>query len=269
MAVSLLFGSLVATFLTLVVIPLGCISARHHFSRAGDDHHRPLPDGGAPTPPSPAGPFHGGSGGSGGPAAAASGSPAAASSSARPARLQRRSEETPAAGEPVPTASSGRPPRLARKGEQVTPSAAAVDEPIGAAAPAGRPPRLMKRAPDVPAELNTATATATAAVAARPPRLVRKSDMAAPVEPTVEPGPFDQPFEMASLADVAASVDELSDENDIDPSTRLAPQERSPAPVSAPDSTAATVPDDVEPTAVRRSSSKPRRSRKSTTESDK
>ena len=31
MAVSLLFGSLVATFLTLVVIPLGCVSARKYF----------------------------------------------------------------------------------------------------------------------------------------------------------------------------------------------------------------------------------------------
>jgi multidrug efflux pump subunit AcrB len=31
MAVSLLFGSLVATFLTLVVIPLGCLSARNYF----------------------------------------------------------------------------------------------------------------------------------------------------------------------------------------------------------------------------------------------
>ena len=32
MAVSLLFGSLVATFLTLVVIPLGCVSARKYFT---------------------------------------------------------------------------------------------------------------------------------------------------------------------------------------------------------------------------------------------
>ena len=35
MAVSLLFGSLVATFLTLVVVPLGCISARKRFLAAG------------------------------------------------------------------------------------------------------------------------------------------------------------------------------------------------------------------------------------------
>ena len=33
MAVSLLFGSLVATFLTLIVIPLGCVSARKYFKR--------------------------------------------------------------------------------------------------------------------------------------------------------------------------------------------------------------------------------------------
>ena len=38
MAVSLLFGSLVATFLTLIVIPLGCISARKYFKpRKVDD----------------------------------------------------------------------------------------------------------------------------------------------------------------------------------------------------------------------------------------
>ena len=43
MAVSLLFGSLVATFLTLVVIPLGCVSARKYFTG------RP-PHGGAPKP---------------------------------------------------------------------------------------------------------------------------------------------------------------------------------------------------------------------------
>ncbi|MEZ5713852.1 MAG: efflux RND transporter permease subunit [Paracoccaceae bacterium] len=51
MAVSLLFGSLVATFLTLVVIPMGCISARNHFEAIHG------PDGGP----------HGGSAGRSGP----------------------------------------------------------------------------------------------------------------------------------------------------------------------------------------------------------
>ncbi len=59
MAISLLFGVLVSTLLTLVVIPLGCISARRNFCPAGgspgcesggDD------DGGGPGPKKPLGP---------------------------------------------------------------------------------------------------------------------------------------------------------------------------------------------------------------------
>ena len=50
MAVSLLFGSLVATFLTLIVIPLGCISARKYFkTREVDDDDDDGDDGAPPT----------------------------------------------------------------------------------------------------------------------------------------------------------------------------------------------------------------------------
>jgi multidrug efflux pump subunit AcrB len=61
MAVSLLFGSLVATFLTLVVIPLGCVSARKYFMRMAMSHGptgpsgSPPPAGGAPSGGSPHG----------------------------------------------------------------------------------------------------------------------------------------------------------------------------------------------------------------------
>ena len=58
MAVSLLFGSLVATFLTLIVIPLGCVSARKYFGgrSGGADGGAPPPAGDPPPftpPPSP------------------------------------------------------------------------------------------------------------------------------------------------------------------------------------------------------------------------
>ena len=136
MAVSLLFGSLVATFLTLVVIPLGCISARRRFEIAPP--HVP-PQGGAPVPPTPA-PF--------------------GDAPARPPRLERKPATEPAAAAPV----SGKPPRLERK----TPAAEAATE---APAPQpGRPPRLERKtqpaeppAPEVPAPLP-----------GRPPRLERK-----------------------------------------------------------------------------------------------
>ena len=59
MAVSLLFGSLVATFLTLIVIPLGCISARKYFGgRSGGSEGGSTPPAGDPppfTPPPPPG----------------------------------------------------------------------------------------------------------------------------------------------------------------------------------------------------------------------
>jgi hypothetical protein len=124
MAVSLLFGSLVATFLTLVVIPLGCVSARKHFLA------RPPHGGAAPPAPEP------------------EPTPPPAPAPARPPRLERRSET---AGEPAPP--PGRPPRLSRKSE-----GEAAPPPAVAPAPSGRPPRLMKKSehdaeiPEPPAE---------------------------------------------------------------------------------------------------------------------
>ncbi len=59
MAVSLLFGSLVATFLTLIVIPLGCVSARKYSGgRSGGSEGGSTPPAGDPppfTPPPPPG----------------------------------------------------------------------------------------------------------------------------------------------------------------------------------------------------------------------
>jgi multidrug efflux pump subunit AcrB len=96
MAVSLLFGSLVATFLTLVVIPLGCVSARKYFRASPPHGDAPAPNGG-PTPPQ--GPGDG---------------PAP---SGRPPRLARKDgTEAPAA--PAPEAQAGRPPRLVKKAER-------------------------------------------------------------------------------------------------------------------------------------------------------
>ena len=124
MAVSLLFGSLVATFLTLVVIPLGCVSARKYFIRAarhrGPDDMSPPPGpitpGNPPPPPPPGG-------------------------ATRPPRLQRRAEadgasrsfaEAPPSAGPLPGAA--RPARLVKK----------------AAAPDPEPPRRKPRHPDRP-----------------------------------------------------------------------------------------------------------------------
>ena len=120
MAVSLLFGSLVATFLTLVVIPLGCVSVRKHFlSAAADGGHGGTPPAPQPDPPP----------GNGGPAPS------------RPPRLERHTE----AAAPAPAAPTapvqGRPAPLVRKSE-----AAPVET--------ARPARLERKAlaaPDDPA----------------------------------------------------------------------------------------------------------------------
>ncbi|MDK9697552.1 MAG: efflux RND transporter permease subunit, partial [Siculibacillus sp.] len=99
MAVSLLFGSLVATFLTLVVIPLGCLSARDYFEardaakgRGNGNGNGPHGGGQPPVPPAPA----------------------------------------PTGGAPAP-APTGRPPRLARASEAPAPVPAPV---VAEAAPA-------------------------------------------------------------------------------------------------------------------------------------
>ena len=133
MAVSLLFGSLVATFLTLVVIPLGCISARNYFVST-------TPNGnGGPMPPS-------GNGPSGGMPPA--GGPVSGAPSGRPPRLEKRSDDAPAEASEVPpqeVAAPGRPPRLVKRSEAEAPPEPSVSEPPSA----GRPPRLVKRSEDV------------------------------------------------------------------------------------------------------------------------
>jgi multidrug efflux pump subunit AcrB len=120
MAVSLLFGSLVATFLTLVVIPLGCVSARKYFIRAARRHgpdETPPPAGTTPPvtpPPAPAG-------------------------ATRPPRLQRK----PDGNEPPVQAGETPPPATAAPGD---PPAAIAVAPGGPTPPQGRPPRLVKKA---------------------------------------------------------------------------------------------------------------------------
>ncbi|HUO53100.1 MAG TPA: efflux RND transporter permease subunit [Rhodoblastus sp.] len=169
MAVSLLFGSLIATFLTLIVIPLGCISARKYFDArdAGDGAPPspgapPPPPNPPPTSPPPAGP-----------------APSDAGAPARPARLVKRSETEAA---PAPTPEPGRPPRLVKKSE--TPAEPSPTEPPAATAP-NRPPRLMKKsepAPEPP--------PAESAAPGRPPRLLKKAEAApAPEPPMPAPEP--------------------------------------------------------------------------------
>lgn len=114
MAVSLLFGSLIATFLTLVVIPLGCISAQKQF-------FCPAPGAGGPdeglTPP-PSGSPPGGAPPSGRPSrlqkkgeASVGGVAAAAASAAAAVDSVAAESGAPATGSP------GRPPRLVKKSE--------------------------------------------------------------------------------------------------------------------------------------------------------
>jgi multidrug efflux pump subunit AcrB len=151
MAVSLLFGSIVATFLTLVVIPLGCFSARKAFNCADGDGGECFPD--APVPePSGEGPSSGGGGG-------------------RPPRLAKQAEPGEGTTEPAmssaPAPSGGRPPKLARKTEAESAAVLATVAAVG-----GRPPRLAKKTEEEPA------AAVPAATGGRPPRLQKQADVA-------------------------------------------------------------------------------------------
>ena len=165
MAVSLLFGSLVATFLTLVVIPLGCVSARKYFTGRPSHGGSHGPDAGGPG----SGPTAPPSGGSGGQPAPFAPEP----TGGRPPRLQRKSDETAASGEPQPVAAApGRPVRLMRKSEtEAVPSAPSSGEPAPPAP--GRPPRLVRKSE---AEPVVAAVGAPETASARPPRLIRKSE---------------------------------------------------------------------------------------------
>ena len=111
MAVSLLFGSLVATFLTLVVIPMGCVSARKYFTG------RP-PRGGAPSP-----------------ARAADRAPAPR----RPPAAARAAPRRRAA----PNRRGARPPRLVRKSDGDAVGGAL--EPAAAAPGPSRAPHAQER----------------------------------------------------------------------------------------------------------------------------
>jgi multidrug efflux pump subunit AcrB len=129
MAVSLLFGSIVATFLTLVVIPLGCLSAHKSFCSGNDGRGScsGMEGGTPPTSPAP--------------------------SPARPPRLEKKSSEDLTSGTPAPAAPSGRPPKLQKKSDVVEAAldtAPAVDVPAPST-PAGRPPRLAKKS-EVPVQ---------------------------------------------------------------------------------------------------------------------
>ena len=169
MAVSLLFGSIVATFLTLVVIPLGCLSAHKAFCA-------PSIHGDAPScSPKPATPKN----------------TESIIPSGRPQRLQKAGaaidEESLAANTPPVSAPSGRPPRLQKGTSAETTSSTAE-----LAIVSGRPPRLEKKsvlteatpakpidpvgAPEISAaETNPPAST-------RPPRLRKADEIVSPTE---------------------------------------------------------------------------------------
>lgn len=156
MAVSLLFGSLIATFLTLIVIPLGCVSARKYFG-GGSGGATPPPDGPRPFDP-----------------------PSAPDNSPRPPRLRRKTEnvavETVAsAPSPGEASVSGRPARLVKKSEQAS-EPAPLETPAEDSAQTGRPPRLVKKSEAAPAATNGEESLATEPPPGRPPRLVKKSE---------------------------------------------------------------------------------------------
>jgi multidrug efflux pump subunit AcrB len=169
MAVSLLFGSIVATFLTLVVIPLGCFSA--HKSFICKDGGGECPRDSVPPPnndPSGGGPSGG---------APSAGQNVVAPSGGRPPRLSKSGDPQAAApdAQTAPPPSGGRPPRLAKRTEAESPALVAETAP---AAAGGRPPRLTKRSE--PGD-GMPEAQPTPPAGGRPPRLEKKSDTQAPV----------------------------------------------------------------------------------------
>jgi multidrug efflux pump subunit AcrB len=245
MAVSLLFGSLVATFLTLVVIPLGCLSSRAYFKarETGPSDDAGPDEGGSAPPPSPPPPPAG---------PAPTPSPAAppaegAAPSARPARLARRGEESAAAPPsppppapapavaPAPDAPppAGRPARLVRRGETPETAAPATPEAPPVAPASARPPRLVRRveptetapAPNPPPEMPApeTPAPTVEAPSARPPRLVRRAPAAAETPP---PEPAPPPIAVA--APVEAPVASAK------PSRAATPRKRAPKKAAEP-----------------------------------
>ncbi|MGV0975622.1 MAG: efflux RND transporter permease subunit [Azonexus sp.] len=211
MAVSLLFGSIVATFLTLVVIPLGCFSAHKSF-RCKDDGSECPQDSVPPPDNNPSG------------GAPSSGATVGNTTGGRPPRLAKPGE--PAMGTPeTPTApppAGGRPPRLAKKTE--TEALAPVAE-TAPAAVGGRPPRLQKRVDAPPAVEPTAAATG-----GRPPRLEKSSTPQALVEtPAPEAPPLVEVAVKEKPAPVTRPVQAKKKPETVKP---VAPPPR-PAPVKA------------------------------------
>ncbi len=186
MAVSLLFGSLVATFLTLVVIPLGCLSAQKTFKAvAGGPSLPPNGGGSAPMPPVPPAPAGGGE----------------AAPSGRPARLVKTGDAPAASAEAAPV--SGRPPRLAKASEVAATGDAAAEVSVAVAPVAGRPPRLTKASEAAPAVVE-----APAPVGGRPPRLTKASEAAPPVvaEATAEPAAGGRPPRLVKRSEEVPAV---------------------------------------------------------------
>jgi multidrug efflux pump subunit AcrB len=234
MAVSLLFGSIVATFLTLVVIPLGCFSAHKAFECNGGGE---CPQG--PTDPAaPIGPSGSPSGGGD----AGGGSPVA---SGRPPRLARRVE--PAVGASAAAAptggvapSSGRPPRLARRTEAES-AMPAVESPPPVAS--GRPPRLAKKTESEPAV--AARQVEQTAASARPPRLQKRAETAPPTVSSPEP--------MVATVAPELVVDAVQGKEEVPPTARSFRAKRpiasaaasSPEPVPVADDAPAVVPERV------------------------
>ncbi|MGV6847946.1 MAG: efflux RND transporter permease subunit [Marinibacterium sp.] len=189
MAVSLLFGSLIATFLTLVVIPMGCVSVRRRFEALELAAAGPS---GPDTPPAPPAPSGGGgpdtppSGPTGGgrppklarnttePAPATSASTAPAS--AKPARLVKKTSASADAPTAPATAAPARPAKLTKKPAA---SDAQADAPTAPAATApARPAKLTKKPAASDAPKASATAAKTSADTAskgRPTRLKKRS----------------------------------------------------------------------------------------------
>jgi multidrug efflux pump subunit AcrB len=161
MAVSLLFGSIVATFLTLVVIPLGCFSAQKAFRCKEEGSVCEERTATAPA-------------GSAGPASSGE-APTGGAPTGRPVKLEKRIE--PAAGEPTVTATEaptggGRPPRLAKKAEAESAAPVSATEPPVAS---GRPPRLAKKTEPESSPATETVATPETA-SGRPPRLQKREE---------------------------------------------------------------------------------------------
>jgi len=198
MAVSLLFGSLIATFLTLIVIPLGCVSASKYFMKHGDGG---APSGGPPPAgPAPSAPPSSGDGASarparlgkrGGPEAAASSDVFVAATPGRPSRLVKKSElAEPTAPEAAEAPAPGRPPRLVRESKapaagvpETPPEPASETPPVAAVAP-GRPPRLMHKQPGEPQAAAMATSASQDTAPLAQTQLANEAAAPAPSAPT-------------------------------------------------------------------------------------